>query len=316
MQWRICAAILLALLPILGAAQTGRGFVSVEAYIGLGRVVHVGKIKSLVQTEHDGPLNRVEKFGDPYRLVFSVEETIKGEPTEEFEIILSLQSTHFLDYMRDNDAEIMLVGGPNRLDTYASASVGIEEEGRRVEGNWYQFRLLKRLPLPDEEPDRAYAEQINQNYDECLMFTNELKIVKGRKAILERAREAARLYSKTLASVQLLVPNEFGRLVADPNAFCMIMLPVSEETERTLINLLQEPGTVLSRIERNGSRYWYWMQEQALLALKPFPSEENAAIVRRFAAGYDPDLVDGMHRYSSLEDVQRTAWRLLQSWKL
>ena len=312
----MCAPILLALLPVLGSAQVGRVYVSVEAYVGLGRVVHVGKIKSLEQTEHDGPLNRVEKFGDPYRLVFAVEETIKGDEVEEFEIVLSLQHAHQLEYMRDHGAEIMLVGGPNRLDSYPRARVGIEEEGRRVEGNWYQFRLLKRLPLPDEGRDRVYAEQINRSYDECLMFTNELKIVEGKEAILKRAREAARLHSKTLASVQLYVPNEFGALVADPNAFCMITLPVSEETERTLMTLLQEPGTVLGRIKRNESRYWHWMQEQALLALKPFPSEANAAIVRRFAAGYDPDLDDGSRRYKSLEGVQRTAWRLLQSWKL
>ena len=44
MEVRGVLALLLAMVPLSASAQVGRIFVSAEAYAGVSRVVHVGKI--------------------------------------------------------------------------------------------------------------------------------------------------------------------------------------------------------------------------------------------------------------------------------
>src|SRR5262245_43172816 len=69
--------LLLACAPGVAQAQVGRIYVSLEAYVGMARVVHVGKIVELEPIKYDKPLNKIQKFGKPYRLVFKAVETIK-----------------------------------------------------------------------------------------------------------------------------------------------------------------------------------------------------------------------------------------------
>ena len=106
-------------LPSLSVAQTGRYYVTPEAFVGYSRVVYVGKIVELEPTDYkadeDAPLTRAQAIGDPYRLVFEVAETIRGDEVKRLELVLSLQSHHLLDYMRDLGTEIMLVAGPDRF---------------------------------------------------------------------------------------------------------------------------------------------------------------------------------------------------------
>lgn len=252
---RLCLVILvLAYAPAVACAQVGRIFVSVEAYVGLARVVHVGKIVELKPIEYDKPLTRTQKIGKPYRLVFEVSETIRGKHVERLELVLSLQSTRDLAYLREQAAEIMLVGGPNSFSTIPSATIAIEEQGKRVDGEWYQFRLLEPLAVPEPgspESDRSaeHASQLNKTYDSCRMFTHELEIVQGRKAILQRARDFAKENTKLLSGVSPLVPNEFGALVGIPNAFSAITLPICPATKKTLTALKDDPGRILRRIE-------------------------------------------------------------------
>jgi len=253
---RICVVILLlAWAPAVGWAQVGRVFVSAEAYVGLARVVHVGKIVELKQIEYEKPLTFTQKLGRPYRLVFEVSETIRGDHIERLELVLSLQSTHYLQYMREQSVEVMLVGGPNHLDRTPDATVGIEEQGGRVDGEWYQFRLLEPLKVPETGSGAEIASQLNKVYDSCRMFTNELEIVEGRKAILQRARDFAKEHTNMLSGVSLIVPNEFGALCGSPNAYCAIMLPMCPDTRTTLTALKDDPGRILRRIESRDEGY-------------------------------------------------------------
>lgn len=246
--------LLFACTPAVGRAQVGRTFVSAEAYVALARVVHVGKIVEFKPIEYDKPLTSTQKLGKPYRLVFEVSETIRGEPIERLELVLSLQSIHELTYLREQAAEIMLVGGPNSLRTNPGAKVGIEEQGERADGEWYHFRLLEPLAIPEsgssEFGDPAeIAKQLNKSYDACRMFTSELEIVQGRKAILQSVRAFAKENTKLLSGVSLRVPNEFGALVGSPNAYCTILLPMCPATKKTLTALKDDPGRILRRIE-------------------------------------------------------------------
>ena len=242
-------ALFLALVPAVASAQVGREFVAVEAYVGRARVVHVGKILEIKQIEYGKPLTDIQKLGKPYRLVFEVSETIRGNETKRLELVLSLQSTIYLEYMRDHSVEVMLVGGPTRGYSYRSAEIGIEEQGKRLDDERYQFRLLDNVKVPESGGKDSIAAQINQNYDSCRMFTNELEIVVGREAILKRARAFAKQYPDVLSAVSLRVPNEFGALCGDPNAFCIIKLPICPETKTTLVALKDEPGLILRRIK-------------------------------------------------------------------
>ena len=265
-------ALLFALVPVVAWAQVGREFVAVEAYVGRARVVHVGKILEIKQMEYGKPLTDRQKLGKPYRLVFEVSETIRGDKAERVELVLSLQSTHFLEFMRDHSVEIMLVCGSPRLDSFPRAEVGIEEQGKRVDDERYQFRLLDPVEVLESGGKDSIASQLNLIYDSCRMFTNEFEIVVGREAILKRARAFAKQHPDMLSAISLRVPNEFGALCGDPNAFCMITLPICPETKTTLVALKDDPGLILRRIK---SRH-----EDINLALVPVEAHKALAMFR------------------------------------
>jgi hypothetical protein len=251
-----CVVILvLAWMPSIGWAQVGREFVSVEAYVGLARVVHVGKIVELKQTEYAKPQTAIQKLGKPYQMVFEVSETIRGDRTERLELVLALQSTHFLEFMRDHSAEIMLVAGPNKIDHFPNAEIGIEEQGRRLDGQWYQFRLLTPVNVPKSDGGDSVASQLNKRYDACRIFTNELDIVESREMILARARVFAKEHTEMLPAVSLRVPNEFGALCGTPNAFSMITLPMCPSTKETLSAVKNDPSRVMGRVEARNENF-------------------------------------------------------------
>ncbi len=224
-------------------------FVSVEAYVGLARVVHVAKIVELKQIEYEKPLTSIQKWGKPYRLVLEVSETIRGDDVQRLELVLSLNSTIYLEYMRDHSVAIMLVGGPNRLYGSPGPKIGIEEQGKRVDGDWYEFRVLDPVEVPESGSEVAIASDINRRYDSCRMFTNKLKVVAGREAILKRARAFAKKHTEMLSAVSLRVPNSFGARCGNPNAACMITLPICPGTKKTLAALKDDPSRVMRRVK-------------------------------------------------------------------
>lgn len=246
---RCVVFLLLAWMPSVGWAQVGREFVSVEAYVGLARVVHVGKIVELEQIEYEKPLKGIQKFGKPYRMVFEVSETIRGDKTERLELVLAPQSTHFLDYMREYSVEIMLVAGPNRIDSSPRAEIGIEEQGKRLDGERYQFRPLTPVNVPKSDGGDSIASQLNNMYDSCRMFTNELEIVESREMILKRARAFAKEHTEMLSAVSIRVPNEFGAMCGTPNAYSRITFPMCRSTKKTLAAVKDDPSRIMDRVQ-------------------------------------------------------------------
>jgi len=231
-------------------AQTERVFVSAEAFAGAARILYIGKIVGLDRIEYDKPLmTYAQKVGKPYRLVFEVSETIRGPEVKRLELVLSLQITIYLECMRDHAVEIMLVGGPTRLDHYPAAEVGIEEQGAAAEGQWYQFRILEPVEVPASDRYAPIVEMLNQYYDSCRMFTHQFEVVAGKKAILQRVRAFVKKYPEPLRVTNVGVPNEFGALVGHPNAYCFITLPVCPETKATLEVMKSDPGPILRQIK-------------------------------------------------------------------
>jgi hypothetical protein len=109
--------------------------------------------------------------------------------------------------------------------------------------------------VPESGAESAIASQINTSYDSGRMFTGELEVVMGTEEILKRVRGFAKKHPKTLSAVTLRVPNEFGALCGDPNAFCAITLPICPETKATLVAIKADPGLILRRIESSDERY-------------------------------------------------------------
>lgn len=254
----LCGWVLLLLVsvPTAGWAQTGRGFVAVEAYVGLARVVYVGQIAEIQLIEYDKPQSSIQKLGKPYRLVFEVSETIRGDAVERLELVLSLQSTHFLEYLREHSVEVMLVGGPADLAGLPRPEVGIEVQGQSVDENErYHFRLLDPVKVSESGSEDAIASQLNAMYDSCRMFTIKLEVVEGRQAILQKARAFAKDNTKQLSAVTLRVPNEFGALCGNPNAFCRITLPICPATQKTLTAIQDDPGIILRRVKTQDEEF-------------------------------------------------------------
>lgn len=236
------------------SAQVGRLFASAEAFATVSRVVHVGKIVKLERITYEKPLTWRQKLGKPHRLTFQVSETIRGVTAKRLDLVLSLQSTIYLEYMRDHATELLLVAAPFRLDR---AEVGIEEQGKELDDDSYSyhFRPLDALVVPNSDAEAAIASQINMAFDSGRMFADDLAVVTGSKEILPRVRAFAKKYPKTLSSVMLRVPNEFGSLCGYPNAFCLINLPVCPETQSILLALQGDPGLILRRIPSRDETY-------------------------------------------------------------
>jgi hypothetical protein len=152
--------------------------------------------------------------------------------------------------------------------------VGIEEGGKRVDDEWYQFRVLDPVRVPMVKAEAAIATQINTYYDQGRMFTSGLKVVAGSKEILQQVRDFAKRHPERLSAVTLRVPNEFGALCGSPNAYCGITLPICGETKAKLVALKADPGLILRRIESRDEGY-----DRSLLttevdkALAEFPAD-------------------------------------------
>lgn len=247
--------VLVTWMPSAGWSQVGREYVTIEGYVGLARAVRVGQIVKLERVDYPQPQSWRQNLGKPYRVVFEVSETIRGDRSERLELVLSLQSTHFLEYMRDHAVESLLVSGPNRIDSSPNAEVGIAEQGKRFEDERYQFRLLTPVKVPENAGGDSIPAQLNRRYDSCRMFTNDLEVITGREAILKRARAFARAHTDLLSPISIQVPNEFGALCGTPNAFSIITLPMCPGSQKTLLAVKADPYRVLGRVQAKHANY-------------------------------------------------------------
>ncbi|MCB9949653.1 MAG: hypothetical protein H6824_01580 [Planctomycetaceae bacterium] len=269
--------LLLIFLPLPVFAQTGREFIAAETYVATSRIVYLGKIVELKETTYGGPLTEIQKFGKPYRMVFAVDEAIRGEETERLDLILSLQSTIYLEYMRAHSVEILLAAGPTRLDRNARPRVGIAEQGKPTgEEERYHFRILETVDVPDTSVERQIATQINQMHDSARMFTTSFDVATGREDILKRVRQFASKYKTPLPTVMVGVPNEFGELCGNPNAFCSITLPVCPETKTILLAIQNDPNLIMHRIKSRNEEYdRERLATEVKKALASFPEEAS-----------------------------------------
>jgi hypothetical protein len=253
----VVVVLLLALLPQAASAQTGRIFVSAEAFAAAGRIIKLGKIVELKPIDYDKPLTMLQKIGKPYRLVFEVTENFRGDEGKRLELVLALQTPWQMEYMRDHKLEVLLLGGTLLHDYPHVGGIGIEEAGKPVnDEERYQFRLLDPVKIPEakdaaSEEQAEYARMLNSGFDECRMFNGDLKVITGSKEILPVMRAFVKKHPQVLLRVMVDVPNEFGAQVGSSNAYCGISLPICPETKATLVALKADPGLILDRVKED-----------------------------------------------------------------
>jgi hypothetical protein len=278
-------------------------------------MVQVGKIEKFEPTEINRPLEAPQNFGKPYRVDFSVTETIRGERRKHLNIVLAIQIPAHLKYLRDNHVEVMLVAGPNYLNGESNLEVGIEEEGKPVAGQWYQFRILEPLLSTPVSLGRGIDEQTNIDDDYGRLFDCNLEVIHGRDVILNRARAFQKRYPNMMSSFWYRVPNAFGAQCGYANAFCGVTLPICPETERTLVAILRKPELLILEKEAANRRQERWVVlSETLKGLAPFPKRSTAMIVRALALDYKPDGHAEDPRFGSQEYVQKAASELLAHW--
>ena len=262
MSHRWIAVLALLGLWILTPAQRGRAFVSIEAHVGTASSVHVGFVKQLEPTQYEKPK---EGFypGEPYRVTFAVSETIKGAPAQSLDLILTLQHTFELEYLRDNKIEVMLVATNQYIDE--EAELGLAPPGSR-----YSFRILQPIRHPKDTPKTEWiGEQLNVSFNEGRMFDLKLNVVSRREEILKRARAFAKKYPEVLKAEYISVPNEFGAKCGYPNAFCLITLPLCPESKALALQLEKNPSRLLKDVREKDLE---WQRKSVVEGLKRFLS--------------------------------------------
>ena len=315
-SWLWVLILFFAWTPATSEAQVGRFFYSLESLVGSARIVYVGEIITLEPVEYDKALTDTQKIGKPYRVVFKVSETIRGEEVDQIELILSLQITWELEFLQERAAKIMLVGGPDYYRRDLS-EIGIEAQGKPATDEWFQFQLLEPVEDPEDEEAAKIAENakhvknvkhINGLNDSWRLFTNEFTVVQGSEKILKRARAFVEEHPKRIGSVSVRIPNEVGAKCGDPNAYCSIVLPICPSTLHTLDAIKKDPTDIMGDVETyeagrgelTAKEIYEWNRETMLKSI-----DKAIDILKRKVAIKDLKTTDGTD--PSKDDTPKTA---------
>jgi hypothetical protein len=299
----------LCLVPVcaLASAQVGRVFHSLEARIGAARSVHVGVIESVSPVEF--PIPEGGFFpGKPFLVRFRVSETIKGAPAYTLSLVMTLQWAHELEYFAAHRTELLFT------DSTLSNQRTSTQKSLREPGIEYSFRILAPLWPRRGAKDAWVAKQTNVDDDFGQTFDSDLRVLRGRERILNRARAFVKKHGDAvLETVRMQIPNDYARLCGYPNAFAMLTLPKLPVRERLYAGILRDPNRILRHVSpRDRELEGLLLRANMIRSLAEFPSAPNAELIRRVAAPFEPmELQDG--RISSL-DVRRTADEVLREW--
>lgn len=254
----ILTAVFAAAAPTPITVQRGRAFISVESHVGSAFLVAVGKVKSFEPVTYKKP---DETFypGTPYRVSFAVAEFIKGKSVSDLPLILCLQRTETLPFLRDQQTEVMLVGSQEPIDE--EAELGLEPTGSH-----YSFRILRPLPVTEKtSPSHWIADQLNTSMNRGQMFDLNLRVLSRREDILARARSFVKKHPGVLNCGFLSVPNEFGVKCGYTNAYCGISLPLCSETRELAIRLKKDDRWILQDVVAEKRGFAQKTLQQSLL---------------------------------------------------
>lgn len=269
-------AVIFSLLLLCPAvfAQRGRGFITIEAHVGIAHSVNVGRIDSIEPSDYTFPPED-QYYGKPYKITFSVTETIKGPKAKSLSFDLALQHTTEINYLKENNIELVLF----HSDVFSDEE---GEFGPGTPGNFYSFRILEKLESAGNGSlPRTTADQLNINLNEGRFFDLNLNVISGRDNILRKARAFAKKYPGTLKVNHLMVPNSFASQCGYPNAFAILLLPICNETKK-----------VIAKEAKNFNQLLKFTPESARKQQKTFFSAE----LSKFLALFDEEADSSANR--------------------
>lgn len=268
----------------MAGAQTGRAFYSLEAYVGLSETVDVGRIVDISLLPDQPTLKPPLSYGKVYAVTTDVTETLKGERIRQRVFQLSLQGPQILQYFQSHRTQLLIMRSKGIARLGDISEFGLEDDR-------YQFRPLAPTGA---EPEDTWGRQADINGDYGRYFDDRLRVVQGAKAVLDLARRSARKHPQVGSTVAIRIPNTFAAKVGYPNAYALLSLSKSTETEATLRKLIEHPEEVVDPAKHVGSeRNWnlQMVREGALEALSDFKSRTNEAFLKGMA---DKPLGDAM----------------------
>lgn len=239
----------LGCLPLLVAAQTGRGIVTAEAFVGRAHSVYVGTIRSLDGADSKVPIDSNKHYGQAFRMIFDVSETIRGKAKSQVTIILLLQHSIYLDYLVRHHVELAIAVGKNcRVGDIGSETI-VEVDGQNLLGEEMQFRILEKLRAEEDFGIGPEAREFNVSMDEGKMFDFEFNLLTSRDEVLKHFRAFEKKHPKVLPTIWVRVPHQFGRLCGYTNAYMGVGFPVCAETKATLQKMVDHPEAFMERYE-------------------------------------------------------------------
>jgi hypothetical protein len=200
----------------------------------------VGRFKSIEHTEDTGDFLSVWKDLQ-YKVQLEVEETIRGDKKKTLNLVLVLGSKYPIDFLAENHAELLFYVS----DAHFGADPDMVDGALDGASNC-GYRLLEPLKV-DDGHQGAYLKGLNLTSDFGRMFGCDLSVVRGREAVLKRARDFAKKHKGVFKPISFGLPDGFFDLVGYHNAFGLLTLPACPETERTLTSILKDPDAYLKR---------------------------------------------------------------------
>ncbi len=247
MRWLTLVLVFIGCVPVFAWAQTGRGIVTAEAFVGRAHSVYIGTIQTLDSAEYKEQLDPHVYFGKTYKMGFEVKETIRGEVKSRLEIILLSQHSDYLEYLRLHHIELAIAIGKDCYVSDIGSELIVDVDGQKRLGETMQYRILQKLTVKGELGVGPDASQFNTSMDEGKMFDFNFNLLKSRDEVLKHFRAFAKKHREVFRMIWVGVPHPFGRLCGYTNAYMLVGFPVCDETKKTLQKMIDHPEAFLKK---------------------------------------------------------------------
>ena len=292
-----CKPLLLALSIVLAAGRAEAQPLVVthetlEARIARAEHVVVGTIAKVTETDITAPGGRAAGGQYEYALVLKIDERLKGNARDEIENLRVIRT-----YARDT-----------RYEEWRDAKTSIvwfiaPPEKANERGGWSTLRLGKSVP----------AEALYGQSGEPRLFASDLTLLKGERAILDRARAYAKQSTKVLPTHIIDMPS-IALAKADKgfrNPWNHVVVPVDAALEPLAKRLIASPHEFVAADDTLDDLSRYQLRFGGVCSLRHFKSETNAKLLRPLL---DDPPVDFKGSYVWPVPIRVKAFEILLEW--
>lgn len=282
-------------------AQRGRSYHTIESRVAAAESVHLGKVVKFEMIDPGSPASasQLTKHAT-YRFQVSVEETLKGAPAKR------LALTSGVPFVGDAS---VLIRERTPILFFIVAGDPVKQE---IAYPRWQVQTLA--------PSTCHLNAV-QVKDGIKLFSMDFAVLKTKDEILRLARGFARKYPQGIQETVLVHVDQDvaarGGPPADANG---VLVPVVPELEQLARNLIIDPYGALRSAPRPNelaNLHAAWYRKQGLELIRPFKSERNIAIVKKYL---DDPAVRGEYRADGTSRpeywVRDAALQTLKEWSV